>query len=154
MNLYPRTLYQNTKQTVVEIEEHNKALNAKLAQHGWVDAFEYRDIAEAYTDDYIQPLYEAAINLRNKLLPYSIVQTQLNSRNVHGNNNSDVINNSMVTFLYNMLNDFYQENIVVDDKVIGTRWRNKTLETWGLKKLRSKQYKYSSISNIHESVKN
>ena len=138
-------LYQNMKQTVVEIEEHNKALNARLANHGWVDASEYRDIAEAYTDDYIQPLYEAAINLRNKLLPYSVVQTQLNSRNVHGNNNSDVINNSMVTFLYNMLNDFYQENIIVDDKVIGTRWRNKTLETWGLKKLRSKQYKYSSI---------
>lgn len=129
-----------------KIKEHNDALDAARRRGQIISFEEYQDARSVYSDDFIEPQDASIQKIVNKLLPYSVVNTQLNSRNIHGNNNSNIINNSLITQINKMLEDSYEEEVYdADGKYLGTRIRNKTLEAWGLEKLKSKQYKYSNI---------
>lgn len=92
-------------------------------------------------DDYISTDSDKAIyEIRNIILPFVAVNLSLNSRNVHGNQSSDIINNSMITRIKRLLNS--ERN-----------GRNEVLEQWALDKLRSKQYKYSLFFLNHKDEK-
>ena len=58
------------------------------------------DLAPLYAEGYISDKSEsAATQLATLLLPYTLIDSPLNSRNVHGNQSSDIINSSMLTNL-------------------------------------------------------
>lgn len=141
-----RQAYDKMLARAAEIKDYNRQLDKDRDKGNWHFPSEYKDSKSVYSDDYISSQDDSIASIVSKLLPYSIIETQLNSRNIHGNNNSDIINNSMLTSIAKMLDDTYEEDVFNDNgKKIGTRLRNKTLEAWGLKKLRSNQYKYSNI---------
>ena len=94
------------------------------------------DIADLYAIDYIDPATQAAaFNLANELVKYATVKTELNSRNVHGNLSSDVINNSMIT---NIINTLKSET---------------ALNNFGKYKGQSRQYDFSNIMIEHWNYK-
>lgn len=129
-----------------KIKENNDNLDKARKRGEIIDFNEYQNEKSVYSDDFIEPQDASIQKIVNKLLPYSIVNTQLNSRNIHGNNTSNIINNSLITQIDKMLKDNYEEKVYdANGKFLYTRIRNKTLEAWGLEKLRSKQYKYSNI---------
>lgn len=129
-----------------KIKENNQALDKARSKSKIISFDDYQDERSVYSDDFIEAQDASIQKIVNKLLPYSVVNTQLNSRNIHGNNTSNIINNSLITQIDKMLKDNYEEEVYdADGKYLGTRTRNKTLEAWGLEKLKSKQYKYSNI---------
>lgn len=124
--------------TAVQIRNHNRALD-KIKDKGerFVHNDEYKDERAAYAQDYSSNCYNAISNITEMLLPYSVVDTSLNSRNIHGNNNSDVINNSHVTNLQKMFSGFRYE---------GNTLRNDVLEKFLLdRSTNTTQYKYSHL---------
>ena len=138
--------YNKMLAKAAEIKDFNARLTHDRNKGIWHFPSEYKDSKSVYAEDYISAQDASIVSIVNKLLPYSVIETDLNSRNIHGNNNSDIINNSMITTISKMLDDTYKEDVFDNNgKKIGTRLRNKTLEAWGLKKLRSNQYKYSNI---------
>lgn len=118
------------------IKEHNKSL-AKAERTHFVDRREYISLKEIYSDDYVKVHTTNVKSIISKLLRYSIINTDLNSRNIHGNNNSNIINNSMLTGYKKMLDSTY-----IDEN---GNLRNDALEAWGIEKLKSPQYKYSNL---------
>ena len=94
--------------------------------------------ANDLTFDYANELSEHIIKLTQYLLPYSIVETSFNSRNIYGNNNSDIINPSFIMNLERMLEATTRD---ANGKI-----RNSLLEEWVKNKVEnSNQYKYSNI---------
>lgn len=90
------------------------------------------NLSRLHAIDYVsKETQQAAYQLANALVKFSLVKTELNSRNVHGNQSSDVINNSMITNIINTL-------------------RNQTaLENFGKYKGQSRQYDFSNIMIEH-----
>ena len=90
------------------------------------------NLSRLYAIDYVSnETQQAAYQLANALVKFSLVKTELNSRNVHGNQSSDVINNSMITNIINTL-------------------KNQTaLENFGKYKGQSRQYDFSNIMIEH-----
>ena len=94
------------------------------------------DMTDLYATDYVDPATQAAaFNLANELVKYTMVKTELNSRNVHGNQSSDVINNSMIT------------------NIINTLKSQTALENFGKYKGQSRQYDFSNIMIEHWNYK-
>lgn len=115
------------------------AFNKKLAQdkaEGLRMSEEPKDMTDLYAVDYVDPATQAAaFNLANELVKYTMIKTELNSRNVHGNQSSDVINNSMIT------------------NVINTLKSQTALENFGKYKGQSRQYDFSNIMIEHWNYK-
>ena len=90
------------------------------------------NLSRLYAIDYVsKETQQAAYQLANTLVKFSLIKTELNSRNVHGNQSSDVINNSMITNIINTL-------------------KNQTaLENFGKYKGQSRQYDFSNIMIEH-----
>ena len=90
------------------------------------------NLSQLYAIDYVsKETQQAAYQLADALVKFSLVKTELNSRNVHGNQSSDVINNSMITNIINTL-------------------KNQTaLENFGKYKGQSRQYDFSNIMIEH-----
>ena len=113
--------------------------NKKLAQdkaEGLRMSEEPKDMTDLYAVDYVDPATQAAaFNLANELVKYTMVKTELNSRNVHGNQSSDVINNSMIT------------------NIINTLKSQTALENFGKYKGQSRQYDFSNIMIEHWNYK-
>lgn len=105
------------------------------------------DKNKIYAEDIIDPKQDKALlDLINKLLPYATVNTSFNSRNVYGNQSSDIINQSMIGQISNMMRDTFVEEVYDDKgKLVTTRKRNIRLEQWGAAKFRSKQYLYNPL---------
>lgn len=95
-----------------------------------------KDMTDLYATDYVDTATQAAaFNLADALVKYTTVKIELNSRNVHGNQSSDVINNSMITNIMNTL-------------------RSQTaLENFGKYKGQSRQYDFSNIMIEHWNYK-
>ena len=121
-----------------DIKAHNDKLDEERQKGNFVYKDEYQDPKRAYAEDYTANCYTAIANMVELLLPYSVVDTSLNSRNIHGNNNSDVINNSHITGLQKMFNGFrYDED---------GNLRNDVLEKYLLERYQNtNQYKYSNL---------
>ena len=115
------------------------AFNKKLAQdkaEGLRIKEEPKDMTDLYAVDYVDSATQAAaFNLANELVKYTMVKTELNSRNVHGNLSSDVINNSMIT------------------NIINTLKSQTALENFGKYKGQSRQYDFSNIMIEHWNYK-
>ncbi len=89
-------------------------------------------INQLHTIDYVsKETQEAAYQLAETLVKFSLIKTELNSRNVHGNQSSDVLNNSMITNIINTLKD------------------QTALENFGKYKGQSRQYDFSNIMIEH-----
>lgn len=87
---------------------------------------------QLYSIDYVSSeTQNAAYQLAETLVKFSLVKTELNSRNVHGNQSSDVLNNSMITNIINTLKD------------------QTALENFGKYRGQSRQYDFSNIMIEH-----
>ena len=96
-----------------------------------------RNINEIYEMPYIsKDTQTAAIVLANEMSKFTDVHTEYNSRNVHGNQSSDVINNSMITNLMNILKS-----------TIAT-------QNYGKYKSQTRQYDFSNIMVEHRDDSN
>ena len=88
----------------------------------------YRDVSAAREQEYLTPRAITLSNeLANKLSPYSTINVELNSYNVHGNQSSNVINSSWLTGF------------------IRTVQSKEALENFGKLMFQSNQYDYSNI---------
>ncbi len=89
-------------------------------------------------------LKNEAKNLAEKLLPYSDVKIELNSTNALGNQSSDVVNNSMVSYIQNLMNN---SNNIRDEK--GNFLATSPIVQFGKDKFglnnERTQYKFSNI---------
>lgn len=110
---------------------------AKKSNGVWSDKqiIEYKDI---YNREYIdQTCNTNIIAIKNALLPYTVVNTDFNTRNVYGNNSSSIINSSLITRINKMLNATYKDS--------KGYLRNKQLEEFATDLVRSNQYKYDNL---------
>ena len=136
----------NVQQTYFGIEsairEEARKQHVRRA-HG--QAEDNTELTRLYGEKYLNVAAESVlINFAQTLEPYSVVQLQLNSTNVLGNNSSDVINNSYLTYLKKAFEQTREETTIVDGKTV-TVYRNEALEAWGRDRMKSNQYKYSPI---------
>lgn len=123
-------------------KSHNDYLKQRMAVNDFVNMDDMIDMTKLYDEDYLSESINSGTRLlMEKLLPYSTVNVSLNSRNVYGNQSSDVINNSMITYLTKMFRLSYKDK---DGKVV-----NEALSTWGKNRFRSRQYDYSGILLEH-----
>lgn len=133
-----KQLYSEQQRKLQEIREHNRNVQSNYVnKRSWTSVDDYKSYRDAFGDDYIKHQQASALSLIEKVLPYSVIQTDLNARNIHGNNTSSILNTSHITKLEKMF-----ENTYIDEN---GRTRYPGLEAWGAKKLRSNQYKYSNI---------
>ena len=145
-------LAQRLKETIDASYLTQQLYNSRKAEIGKVWAFNEKlkqdkiegirlkekpkDMTDLYAIDYVDPATQAAaFNLANELVKYTTVKTELNSRNVHGNQSSDVINNSMITNIMNTLKS------------------QTALENFGKYKGQSRQYDFSNIMIEHWNYK-
>jgi hypothetical protein len=110
---------------------HNRSLDAQKEERK-VSPDEYMDITPLYEKEYVDSSSQAAaFRLAKELVRYTLVKTELNSRNVHGNQSSDVINNSMITNILNTLRT------------------PEALKNFGIYKSQTRQYDFSNIMVEH-----
>lgn len=94
-------------------------------------------IKELYKTDFITDNIRGVISpFTNAIVKYSLVKTDLNSRNVYGNLSSDLINNSMIT------------------NILKTLQNPKALENFGKYRQQSRQYDFSNIMIEHRDENN
>ena len=83
-----------------DTEYNNKLLienKLKKANH---TADEFRDIEKLKEEDPIKPeMFTSPTSFAEHMLKYSLIKTNLNSVNVHGNQSSDILNSSLITRL-------------------------------------------------------
>ena len=115
--------YQARALEIARVYEHNRKAENKNNKI---------NVGEIYDMPYIsKDTTTAAIQLANEISKYTNVHTEYNSRNVHGNQSSDVINNSMITNLMNILKS-----------TIATK-------NYGKYKSQTRQYDFSNIMVEH-----
>ena len=141
--------YNDIKSEASEIMEKNKSLTN--GNNGWYNISELQTITGR---DFVNPLDKEIQELANCLVPYSNINTSLNSRNIYGNNTSDIINMSWIGRIADMLNSNVIEEEIDAKGNIKRTIRNPKLEKWGLEMLKSPQYKYSSILLEHKEGRN
>lgn len=132
--------FKTTQIKLAEARKYNQSLKEKEDNNQFVSKREYIDIKSLYTDDFVDRFDTTIRYIADKLLPYSIVNTNINAKTIEGKNQSSVINNSFITNIKNMLDASYKQ--IINGKEIT---RNPKLEAWGLAKARSSQYKYSNL---------
>lgn len=134
--------YLQINAKIQDAKKHNDNLKHEIANNNFVDMNDMIDMSKLYDADYLSDKLNSGIRLlMEKLLPYSTVNVSLNSRNVYGNQSSDVINNSMITYLTKMFRLSYKD---ANGKII-----NEALSNWGRNRFRSHQYDYSGILLEH-----
>lgn len=131
---------ENMQTKAEEIKAFNNELKQREKAGEIIKESEFKSYIGVYSDDFIQPYYSVVGDVVNMFLPYSVIDTDLNSKTIKGKNQSSIINNSYLTGLIKMLEDVYVENVNGVE-----RKRCPKLEAWGLEKLKSTQYKYSNI---------
>ena len=124
--------YTNKQLEISKAWKHNVILDERRREGERISSSENIDMEPLYAISYFDKSSEAAaIRLAEELVRYSVVKTDLNSRNVNGNQSSDVINNSMITNLIKTL-----------QSTIAT-------ENYSKYKFQSRQYDFSNILVEH-----
>lgn len=138
----------NEREVAVEIAKRkNDGIAQDIAAGHFVDE-SYEDIEAISNDDsYVKAFYPSANEITNALLPYTSVKTELNHRNIEGNNNSDIINNSLLGAIHKMMaQTTYDEN---------NKPHNPVLLDWVVSKLRLPQYRYNTfLETKSEKIRN
>lgn len=128
-----QTNYSEREKEISEINRHNRNLTNLKEQGEFVKPNDYKDVASAYAKEYIdKQTIQAVTQLASAFVQFTPVKTELNSRNVHGNQSSDVINNSMIT------------------NILKTLQSQLALENYGKYKFQSRQYDFSNIMVEHK----
>lgn len=132
-----------------KLNETSKEKTKKVGNYRYNDEELRSKLNEIYSQDYITSTADKALlNIVDAVLPYSTVVTDLNSRNVYGNNSSSIINNSRMTQLYSILNDsvikYYKDGEEVTSTTKGATKvvLNPRLLKWGQERYKSNQYQY------------
>lgn len=125
--------YEERDKEIRAINRHNRELNNLKENGEFVNPNKYQDVSSAYAKEYIdRDTIKAITQLASMLVRFTPVKTELNSRNVHGNQSSDVINNSMIT------------------NILKTLQSQISLENYGKYKFQSRQYDFSNIMVEHK----
>ena len=125
--------YEERDKEIRAINRNNRELNNLKENGEFVNPNKYQNVSSAYAKEYIDRDTIKAINqLASMLVRFTPVKTELNSRNVHGNQSSDVINNSMIT------------------NILKTLQSQISLENYGKYKFQSRQYDFSNIMVEHK----
>lgn len=120
---------------------HNNLIRQEERKGDFTRSDEYINTDAIINEGFISDIQKQTINsIVDALLPYSIISVDLNSRNIYGNNTSNIINNSHVGNLYHMMNMFTREN---------GKLKNDVLLTWAKERVKTGQYKYSNIFLEH-----
>lgn len=134
----------NAKLAKIDIEkrywqavEHNENLQRDLDSGINTNEEQIDTKAIRNDDSYVNNFYTSVNRLVNEILPYTAVKIELNHRNIEGNNNSDIINNSALGAIHKMMAQTKRD---ADGKVI-----NPVLLNWVLKKMALPQYRYNTI---------
>lgn len=128
-------LYSDIQAKVADARRHNAEIRRKKMNNEPVKE-DMIDETEFYNESHISTSSRStAIELADILLPYSVVKLEFNSRNVHGNQSSDIMNNSMITNLVNTLRS------------------PEALKNLGKYKFQSRQYDFSNIMVEHKDEK-
>ena len=141
-----RTEFNRIQTLSDEIDKYNADLKAKQATT-FIHPEQFKTKISVYSSDYITTGQKSAyMAIASKLLPYSIVKTQLNSRNIHGNNQSNLINDSLITQLKRMFEvTEFEEVKDKDGKTQYLKSKGGVIEKWFESKFRSSQYRYSTF---------
>lgn len=125
--------YEERDKEIRAINRHNRELNNLKENGEFVNPNKYQDVSSAYAKEYIdRDTIKAITQLASMLVRFTPVKTELNSRNVHGNQSSDIINNSMIT------------------NILKTLQSQISLENYGKYKFQSRQYDFSNIMVEHK----
>ena len=125
--------YEERDKEIRAINRNNRELNNLKENGEFVNPNKYQDVSSAYAKEYIDRNTIKTINqLASMLVRFTPVKTELNSRNVHGNQSSDIINNSMIT------------------NILKTLQSQISLENYGKYKFQSRQYDFSNIMVEHK----
>lgn len=125
--------YEERDKEIRAINSYNRELNNLKENGEFVNPNKYQDVSSAYAKEYIdRDTIKAITQLASMLVHFTPVKTELNSRNVHGNQSSDVINNSMIT------------------NILKTLQSQISLENYGKYKFQSRQYDFSNIMVEHK----
>ena len=135
-----KAIKREYNEDLAKIEAIEKVIQEAKDDNKWLSYEQLHAADELRNKSYTDAITSNVLEIIDKLLPHSVVNTQFNSRNIYGNNTSDIINSSWVTRFNELLSRTTIETIN-GQKVA----RNKELEKWGTRKLRSSQYKYSNI---------
>ena len=125
--------YRNQQREIGLAIKHNKDLQTEAFENNTrVRTEDMIDLGPLYAKEYItEGQQNIAVQLAGELVEYSVVSLDLNSTNVLGNQSSDVINDSFLTNLRNILQN------------------DQTLDEYGNFKFRSKQYENSNMLLEH-----
>ena len=125
--------YENRQLDINEAYRHNRSLERKqLETNAYIPASEFIDLAPLYAKPYTTKEQNgAALELAKALVDYSLVRVENNSRTIHGNQSSDVINNSYIT------------------NILKTLQNDTSLTNYGKYRANSRQYDFSGIMIEH-----
>lgn len=132
-----RISYEQRQASINEMNRRNyyKEQEAEKLNKN-VKKSELEDVSILYAESYITDKQESTIiDLSKELLDYTLVNTDLNSRNAKGNQSSNVINSSMITYLKNIL----------ESKLNTETNEDSPLNNFGKYKFQSQQYDFSNI---------
>lgn len=128
--------YTSRQADAAAIRRENNKLIQRMTEGEYIPKSRLKDPLEVWNQDFLSKESEqAAIQLANIFAPYSLVKTELNSRNAKGNLSSDVINSSMITNLMNIL----------QSDLNNSNEENTPLNNYAAYKFRGKQYNLSNI---------
>ena len=141
-----QTRYNSFITRINEAVEHNNAIKHDVSGQPHSHT-EYINIAELYKEDYLDASVNTAVAaIVDNVLQYINPDVSFNSRNQDGNQNSDVINNSLVTYMRRLNSRWYMYR---DETTGNATWQNDELLDWGRERLLSQQYTYSNILLEH-----
>ena len=133
---FTQQAYNSRQAEIGRYYAKQKAVENRRIEGEKVDEDYTEQLADLYATSYVdESTKAAAFRLANELVRFTNVKTELNSRNVHGNQSSDVINNSMITNVMNTLKSQI------------------ALGNFGKYKSQTRQYDFSNIMVEHRDEK-
>lgn len=131
-----KLIYDSTRADIAKLLSEKSALEEAKYRGERVDYKRVKEInnklQQLYSFDYTTvDSQKAAFQLAEALIKFSTVKTELNSRNVHGNQSSDVLNNNLI------------------DNIMKTLSNDTALENFGKYKGQTRQYDFSNIMIEH-----
>ena len=137
-----RRNYESMLMRVQAAKETNAEIAAEERKKNFTNSDKKINISAIFREGYLSQGHNSSVKgLVSMLAPYSVVSIDLNSRNIYGNNSSDIINNSHIGNLHSMMQLFTRD----ENEVL----HNDVLLNWVTDKLKSSQYAYSSIFLEH-----
>lgn len=134
--------YNDNIESLSRKRHYNDQLTEQVKSGLYVSDASYKDTSEELAFDPTSGNDSYILDLANKLVKYTDVKVELNSRNAAGNLSSDVLNNSMISNLKEILTS--ELNSQNSD--------NSPINRFAEYKFRTKQYNLSNILVEHKDI--